>query len=194
MAQLSEILSIEESRKDNSQWNVIHLFKEGSFYHAYEWSAFLIHTVTYTDAVREQTSDRKPLSVTRKKNKEGEGSIALVGFPLPSLDKFIPNVAQAAFTPITDSQIDITIELPEGMKDLNAEMLLQKMEEWKEQFPLKEGKKDNKRNNDADIPYARPMRLSDIMGRILAFPLERKTPMEAVNFISDLKRDLSYIF
>lgn len=38
--QLKEILSIEENRTEGSR-GVIHLFQEGTFYRAYEWSAWL---------------------------------------------------------------------------------------------------------------------------------------------------------
>ena len=37
---ISEILAIGENRKDSQTYNVIHLFKEGAFYRAYE-SAWL---------------------------------------------------------------------------------------------------------------------------------------------------------
>ena len=40
--QLKEILSIEENRTEDSR-GVIHLFQEGTFYRAYEWSAWLCH-------------------------------------------------------------------------------------------------------------------------------------------------------
>lgn len=36
MAKISEILEIEKERSDVNTWNVIHLFKEGGFYRAYD--------------------------------------------------------------------------------------------------------------------------------------------------------------
>ena len=60
MAKFAEIISIEQQRTDQAQWNVIHLFKEGGFYRAYEWSAWLIAAITYNDEVRQQTKARKP--------------------------------------------------------------------------------------------------------------------------------------
>ena len=41
MSQLKEILSIEQERSSLEQCAVIHLFREGTFYRAYEWSAWL---------------------------------------------------------------------------------------------------------------------------------------------------------
>lgn len=87
MAKISEILEIEKNREDAAQWNIIHLFKEGGFYRAYNWSAWLIVAVAYNDEVRKNSSDRKPLNVSRKKTKNGENDFAFVGFPLKSLER-----------------------------------------------------------------------------------------------------------
>ena len=41
MAQLKEILEIEKKREEGGQYSTIYLFPEGTFYRAYEWSAWL---------------------------------------------------------------------------------------------------------------------------------------------------------
>ncbi len=41
MAKTIEILEIERKRIDTGDFATIHLFVEGSFYRAYEWSAWL---------------------------------------------------------------------------------------------------------------------------------------------------------
>ena len=41
MSQLKEILEMEKERGSLEQCAVIHLFREGTFYRAYEWSAWL---------------------------------------------------------------------------------------------------------------------------------------------------------
>ena len=41
MSQLKEILEKEKDRGSMGQCGVIHLFREGTFYRAYEWSAWL---------------------------------------------------------------------------------------------------------------------------------------------------------
>ncbi len=41
MANTIEILEIERKRIDTGDFATIHLFVEGSFYRAYEWSAWL---------------------------------------------------------------------------------------------------------------------------------------------------------
>jgi len=42
MAAIKEILEFEDDRSDREMQRVIHLFQEGSFYRAYEWSAWLM--------------------------------------------------------------------------------------------------------------------------------------------------------
>lgn len=43
MAQIKDVLVIESKRDTLEQCVIIHLFEEGSFYRAYQWSAWLCH-------------------------------------------------------------------------------------------------------------------------------------------------------
>ena len=43
MAGIKDILEIEKDRKTLEDWRKLHLFQEGSFYRAYEVSAWLCH-------------------------------------------------------------------------------------------------------------------------------------------------------
>lgn len=74
--QLKEILSIEENRTEDSKC-VIHLFQEGSFYRAYEWSAWLCHRFI------------NQFKVTHRRFKSIEHSVLFVGFPVASLEKYL---------------------------------------------------------------------------------------------------------
>lgn len=187
MAKITEILDIEENRKEKNAINIIHLFKEGGFYRAYNWSAWLIVTYTYTDDVRKTTNDRKPLAVTKKSTKDGDNTFAFVGFPLKSVDKFVP--VYNSFTPVTDSQIDLAIDIE--CDDYDS--LLEKFNEWKDglKFTEKKPKIDNGRCDDIVV---KPMTISAIMSAVLAYPLEKRTPIENIEFISHLKAELASIF
>lgn len=186
MAKFAEIISIEQQRTDQAQWNVIHLFKEGGFYRAYEWSAWLIAAITYNDEVRQQSKDRKPLSVTRKKIRDSEDTFAFVGFPLNSVEKFIPN--RTSFQAASDSQIDITIELAwDG--DYTYDSLNEAFRKWKEEQPIQEPKT---RRDESDAPSTSShLSTFGIIADILAWPLEQKTPLENTMFISTLKQKIA---
>ena len=45
MAKLADILQQERERDTADQWGIIHLYKTGPFYSAYEWSAWLCATM-----------------------------------------------------------------------------------------------------------------------------------------------------
>jgi hypothetical protein len=72
LAKLVDILQVEKDRQEEATWAVVHLYKTGSFYSAYEWSAWLIAVITFNDEVRMRTKDRKPLTVTRIKMANSE--------------------------------------------------------------------------------------------------------------------------
>jgi hypothetical protein len=192
---IADILEIERNREESSTWNVIHLFKEGSFYRAYEWSAWLTAVVSFNDSVRNGTQDRKPLTVTRKKDKNNYGTFVFVGFPLNSIDKYIPNNIE--FKPISDGQIDIQIELPADIGEISFDAISKKIDEWKDGVPVKE-EKQKKGKSDESTPFVmssdRPMNITGIMTQIIAYPLEQKSPMEVVAFVSSIRKELAMLF
>ena len=111
MAKLVDILQQERDRDTADKWGLIHLYKTGSFYSAYEWSAWLIAVITFNDAVRMQTKDRKPIAVTRIPMANSDKTFCRVGFPLKSIEKYIPT--RIDFNSEGDKHIAITIALPE---------------------------------------------------------------------------------
>lgn len=92
---ITEIRKIEEERKE--QLDVVHLIKEGSFYHANDWSAWLMTKYPIGEAIH------KPMVVTAKKLKD-DYIHAFVGFPTTSLAKYIPNDGSVEFRPISDKK------------------------------------------------------------------------------------------
>lgn len=198
MPKISEIFGIERDRKESDKWNVIHLFKEGSFYHAYEWSAWLLHTFAYTDSVRLTTSDRKSLKVTHNNIKDSEDTYAFVGFPLRSMEKFIPKDCQVSFTPISNNQIDIAIEIPAEFGEMSEEKMQRCVDEWKAQTPATYPR-DTKKKNGSDtppqtLPLPKNAGIMAIVTQILSYPLERKSHEDVFDFLSELKQQLSNLF
>lgn len=190
MAKISEILDIEKDRNEQDKWNIIHLFKEGGFYRAYNWSAWLIVTFSYNDEVRKETKDRKPLAVSRKKLKNSDDDFVFVGFPLKSLDKFIPG--NIGFNPITDTQIDVTINLSYD-DDTTYEILQEEYETWKDGIKISEDKSKHEKTISENVTIA-PRSISSVMAQVLSYPLESKTPIENMEFISLLKSQLASLF
>ena len=99
---IAEIRKLEEDRE--GKLNIVHLQKEGSFYHANDWSAYLMTKYPIGEALN------KPMAVTAKKLKDGYIH-AFVGFPATSIGKYVPNDGSISFTPVSDTQIDVTLNL-----------------------------------------------------------------------------------
>ncbi len=82
MSNIREILSSEHSRTEMSSCRVIHLYLEGSFLRAYDWSAWLCCRIVH------------PFKVTNRLFKGMDVATTLIGFPPSSLDKFKPADAE----------------------------------------------------------------------------------------------------
>lgn len=168
---ISDALKIEDNRCDKDA-STIHLFKHGMFYRAYNWSAWLISLFLCTD--------ENKLATLCKKYNGSDNETVFVGFPVSSIEKFIPNQIGVIYT--SENQVDIKIDLPNGVtyNDMVAQF-----EEWKNQIKnSNEEIKPNIKNKSINVIPR------DIMVDILSYPLEAKSPIENIEFISKLKRQL----
>ena len=194
MASLTEVFAIESDRATSDKWNKIHLFKMGDFWRAYEWSAWLISVITYNDAARQATKDRKPLHVTRMERSDIEGTYCFVGFPVRSLEKYIPT--RENFESIDDKHVVVTITLPQPTdgSELNEDLLVTAVNQWREGIELKKKKKD-KADSSADDSIAGNQHPTGngILSQIMAYPLSERTAIENIQFIQSLKQQLSTI-
>ena len=192
MAKLADILSIERDRQEPEKWNVIHLFKTGTFYTAYEWSAWLTAVVSFNDEVRKQTKARMPLTVTRNEIASSENeTFCKVGFPMKSVEKFIP--ARTGFEAIDDNHLVITIPLPQPSDGtaVTYERLAEAVEKWKEEQPIKTTKeKQPSRHEPVAVTATGNV---GIIAQILSYPLSERTPLENFQFITSLKQQIAQI-
>ena len=184
---ISEIVSIEEARQEASSWNVIHFFKEGEFYRAHDWSAWLITAFPFGVSVE------NPMKVIARKMKDGYID-AWVGFPASSIGKFIPNDGSVGFNAVSDTQIDISIEIPPSVGEVSFDSLNRMKEEWKSSLPIQEGKKQRREDREVLEQAPRIMRFSDIIGRLVSLPMEDLSPREAWDILRDLRRQASAMF
>ena len=160
------------------QCTVIHLFREGTFYRAYEWSAWL--------CLRYFTE----LKVTHRMLKGGE-DIVFVGFPLTSLDRYTPE--GAAVLPTGDKGIEMTLPVDVFPPVADSVTLQANFADWKQSQPLTEASKRKVEEGRAEAARNAHPRLTDIMLRIMAYPIERHSPMECMGFLGDIKQQISGI-
>lgn len=190
MAILTDVLAIEADRHDPDKWNKIHLFKIGDFWRAYEWSAWLIAVVTFNDEVRMGTKDRKPIQVTRMNRTDIEGTYCFVGFPVRSIEKYIPR--RDNFESVDDKHVVVTISLPQPSDGtaVTEEMLTEALGQWKESIEIKK-KKEKKEQSAAEQPSAMPT--GGVLSQIMAYPLSERTAIENIQFIQSLKQQISTV-
>ena len=177
MAKLREIMDAESQRASLEQCRVIRLFQEGTFLRAYECSAWLC--VRYI----------QDFKATKRKFKGEEAPVVFVGFPVTSLPKYTPEGAD-----VTESE-DKSVELvlPAGVFGDAADVavLTADFANWKQSVALAElSKKDAPMSGDGS---QRPGRLTDVMHRILVYPIEQKSPLESMQFLADIKRSIADI-
>ena len=193
MASLADVFQIENDRLKPEKWNKIHLFKMGDFWRAYEWSAWLIAVITYNDKVRMATRDRRPLQVTRMERTDVEGTYCFVGFPLKSIEKYIPTRDSFESSDENDKHVVVTITLPQPAdgSEVSYERLSEAFNKWKEGIEIKQ-KKEKK---EKQVPAAQPTTQTSggILSQIMAYPLSERTAMENIQFIQSLKQQISAI-
>ena len=179
---ITEIRKIEEERKE--QLDVVHLIKEGSFYHANDWSAWLMTKYPIGEAIH------KPMVVTTKKLKDDYLHV-FVGFPTTSLAKYIPNDGSVEFRPISDDQIDVVLNID---FDQTAEQLRLIVDEWKESLPIRENKKQQREDKNIAGEVTRITRISDVVVKIISLPMEDISPKQAYDILRDLRKQISALF
>lgn len=136
---IAEIRTIEEEREGSL--SVVHLQKEGSFYHANDWSAWLMTKYPIGEAVN------KPMNVTAKRLKDGYIH-AFVGFPATSLTKYVPNDGSVEFKPVSDNQIDVTLNIDFG--EATVQQIREMVEKWKDSLPIADTKKQHREDRNVE--------------------------------------------
>jgi hypothetical protein len=177
MAVIKEIAEQEKARLQAGIRNELHLYREGSFLRAYDWSAWLACRYLHE------------FKVNKRRFKGAEEPVVYIGFPEASLMKWMPDG-------VTQTVVDekhLMLKLPELMLSDDAETIVQNYTEWHDAIPLTEGKERTRRDHGGEAPTAdaEPATLTAIMQRILAFPIESKSPLESMTFLAEVKQKLA---
>lgn len=183
---IAEIIELENSRKSPDMYGRIHLLREGNFYRAHDWSAWM--------AMTNPINDLWPsMSIIARKLKDGYIDV-FIGFPLTSLEKYIPNDGSVTFVPIGNNQIDVVIMPTDDVLAADFDTIRKAVDEWKAAQPISENKSSRRENREASEAQPRIIRFSDVIHTVISFPLESKSPMEAYEFLRQLRRDVIALF
>ena len=209
MAKIADVLQIERNRQEATEWNKIHLFQMGDFYRAYEWSAWLIVVITYNDEVRKQSKDRKPLKLSHKQLANSEDTFCFVGFPIKSMEKFIPT--RTGFESTENKHIIVTITLPQPKDgtEIDYERLNKAFAEWKTAIPVSNKEDIIDENGNQRPPKPKTDKKTSItttqqvatatvasggiISQILGYQLQEHTDIDNRMFIASIQQQIAGI-
>lgn len=188
MAKMDKILQVESERSTKALCRRITLFHEGSFYRAYEWSAWLF--------VRHKTE----YQVTHRELKSRSMDYVLIGFPQEQLGRWVGTAQDVVQT--EDGMVQFSVPEGDGGDAAAPEPEVQRaaFEEWKQSFPLSvpsSAKHGNEESRSAAVGSAFPpaassaapaVGLLDILRRLLAVEVEGLTPMQCQAELRALQR------
>lgn len=175
-----EIISAEQ--RDSANLYELHLYADGDWWRAYEWSAYMCHN--YASHLKEN----ERLSITHRHLKDTENGIIYVGLKLTSFDKYLPNVKGTEKLKQIDAK-HIVIDVREIFQsEINIENYSEIFTSWKNNVPYKDEQSKQAMTNKTVATDTAT--LKSVMQQILAYPLERKTMVENTMFISLLKEEL----
>lgn len=179
---ITPALEYEKIRQDAESWNKVILHREGKFYRAYEWSAWIIKTVVCTEAFQKERGDAKILTCNRYKNKNGE--YVLLGFPVESFSKYVPVYKDVKKMEEGDDLM-IEIEMPFTGEE-TYDQLQADFDTWKQSCPEIEPKPSSQKHGQSATTQGRTG-VFGIVQQILGYPVEKKSPNDNTEFIMRLK-------
>lgn len=164
----AEILDKEQKHLEEPDgYRTIHLYKQGKFLRAYNYSAFLLNR-------------KSPAEIKATKAQMKQGMKIFAGFPEESADKFL---AIEGIQKIADAEGNVSVILPETIleKDETAENLRTDSENWMKciQSPTKEPRIESPTGT-----------VLSVVTEIIHYPVEQKTLMENNAFLMNIRQKL----
>lgn len=178
----------DEIRENEDSLYKMYLYRDASgWWRAYELSAYYAHF--YPNNLAEGNR----LKPTRKKSKKNEDGVISTGVKLESFQKYFPYIdINDNNTKIDDTHIEVDMREYFNGK-INLENYSNVLKEWKEQFKLVSSAKKSSDSIGVKIADCNEMSLKVVVQQILGYPLESKTPIDNIAFLSTLKAQLSKI-
>lgn len=169
---IEEILDSEKRNEDNLY--DIHFYMEGSFWRAYEWSAYLSKHFP-----SELTEDER-LKPTKKITKTCKDWYVHIGLPLSSFEKYFPDVLNNnEMFRMENKHIIIHSKSFFVNEDFsNYEEILT---EWKSNIKLSD--KEKKKNKEIKNESYNIITSDSLINEIMSYPIENKTLIESLQFL-----------
>lgn len=177
-----DIYKTENRSNDNVK--TIYLHKEGDWWRAYEWSAWLCNHIPC------DSDEVKRLNPIKKRASMFPDGLISVGLKVISFQKYLPCL-QAKLDEIDLKSGEICFDVSDLFSDENFDNYEDLLKDWKNECKFKnDNKNSNTYDRDKEQNISSPSLLKDILVKIAKFPIERKTPIETMLFLSDVKEDI----
>lgn len=176
---VQEIFESEKRNGDNLY--DIHFYMEGSFWRAYEWSAYLSRNFP------SKLGEDERLKPIKKVTKDYENGYIQVGLQLSSFEKYFPNVVddESVFE-MLDKHIIIHSKLFFINNDFSDYDSI--LNEWKNSIKLSDKERKKRReitteqhNNSNDKS------VESLIKEIISYPIESKNLVESIQFLSYIR-------
>ena len=176
-----DILKLEERTADNL-YDIIFVKENNGWIRAHEWSAYLC------DLIQDKLDIKSKLNILKKSYKPVEDGFVMNGLKLSSFEKYFKNII--AFNKLDNFDEDgyvvfNTKEFFGNDVDFNINTYKDILIEWKNKFKYtKEIKNEIIKDKDVDITSKK------ILMDILSYPLEKRTPIDNIEFIRRIKDEV----
>ena len=183
---LKDKFAIDAQRENAEQRHVIHLFREGKFFRAFNYSAWLLSEYVYNEAYRQSIKATNPISVTRN-GSQNEGDYIVCGFPIHSIDKYRGGLDYQ----VLDEE-QAVIKMPEFAVELEGDDYQKGYEEFAAGITKKPKKTDEQRQfGKSDLDgNVRSLGMIDIIRKANNYVIAEHTPIEVMLFFEEIQKDI----
>lgn len=187
MGKIIERLEKENERDEGNSLRLVHMYKDGTFFHSYNWSAWLF------------SQHLKPgIKVIRARKKSNNPEHVFVGVPVSTTDQYVKSEHVSVHH---EGEDFITLELDNSLisDEVSYNTLFDAYTKWYEALPLP---KEKEQMNERDLPFysdapatsaSRPSSFGilDVMKEIMVYPIEQHSPNETQAFLAEIKQKLT---
>ena len=168
---------IKDEARTIEDYLKIKLYKEGNFWRAYEWSAYLC------EFFPNGLSESDKLKPTYKDVKGTDNGLIFVGLPTSSFKKFFPSIENKEF--FNDKNEVKFIDVSKEFEKIAFDDIGSLLNEWKKKYKTNPSESAKSSSNNFKCNNT-----TDVIQCLKMFPIESKTPIECLLFLSDLKKKI----
>ena len=158
---------------------LIHLYSEGMWWRAYEWSAYLCNNLP--------SSNDEKLKVTKKSTKYCDEGIVFVGLQMSSFKKYFPGVYENDKVEQIDDK-HIVLDVKEMLNNVSVDNYKEILKDWKNTIH-ETSKKTNEKNS---FPFVQSSQqgVSSILNDIVNYQIINHTLLDSVIFLSEIQNKI----